>query len=495
MRRRWGGLAGAVALVGLVAAPARAADSTAVESGQLALTLSDCVRLARSGNLGFLSAYQTLLSSHAQLERARAPFGPQADLTLNVPTYSEFRDVEENVALATRVVEDRTNFVYRGQLSLSQRLRHLGELSVVSSGQRQEFWSNRRDDYEDVVGDLTASYSQELLHTPSEELSLNQAELGFTSARQQYEAEALALEGDVTSAFFDLVEAVRQLEIEQQRLEQSRANLELAQRKFEIGLIAEVEALRLRVTMLNSEANFAQAQTLIERRRDALRQVLGMDMGEPLEVVTQVEFQAYDIDPARALEVGLQRRTDLRQAEITEQLRNLSLQDTRRRNGVNATLSASVSLLGRGKQLQDISDNLGRSGWDVGVQVTMPVLDSGERRGAVRQAEIQIKQAELARDITRQSVVRQVRDAVRNLAEAERQIALRQASLAVSERAYEVEKSRFELGLAQSQELLNAQADLTSNRIDALDAVITYQRQLLALRLATMAKLQELAAQ
>jgi len=251
--------------------------------------------------------------------------------------------------------------------------------------------------------------------------------------------------------------------------------------------------LRLRVTMLNAQANYAQAQTLIERRRDALREVLGMDMDAPLDVVTEVEFHQYDIDPARALELGLRRRTDMQETEITEQIRRLSLANTRRRNGINATLNASVSLLGRGHQLGDISRNLGRNYWDVGIQVTMPVLDSGDRRGQIRQAEIQVKQARLERDITRQAVIRNIRDAVRNLDEAKRQIALRQASLEVSERTYEVEKSRFELGLAQSQELLDAQADQTASRISALDAIINYQRQLLNLRLATMTDLEELA--
>ncbi len=478
------------------AAPAGTAPDAAPAgtAGTAPLTLADCIRIARANNLEYLSDYQTLLSSHVALQRARAPFGLQVDATVNVPTYSEYRDVEENVALATRVVEDRSNFIYRGQLRLAQRLRHLGELSVVSSAQRREFSSNLRADYLDIMGDMRVAYSQELLHTPSAELSLRQAELNYAGARHRYASEALVLEGRVTTAYFDLVEAIRQLEIEKQRLEQSRANLELAERKFEIGLIAEVEALRLRVTMLNSEANYAQAQTLIERRRDALRQVLGMDMDAPLEVVTEVALEAHQIEPARALELALQRRTDMREAEISAQVRRLSLQDVRRRNSVNATLSASVSLLGRGDQLDDISRNLGRSAWDVGIQVTMPVLDSGERRGQVRQAEIQVEQAGLSRDITRQAVIREVRDAVRNLAEAERQIALRQASLEVSERTYEVEKSRFELGLAQSQQLLDAQAELTSSRIAALDAIINYQRQLLNLRLATMAELPELAA-
>ena len=93
----------------------------------------------------------------------------------------------------------------------------------------------------------------------------------------------------------------------------------------------------------------------------------------------------------------------------------------------------------------------------------------------------------------RRQIIRQIRDATRSLKEAERQIELREAALKVAERTYDVEQSRFELGLADSQQLLQAQGDMISARLNALNAVITYQRELKNVKLATMAELTELA--
>ena len=98
----------------------------------------------------------------------------------------------------------------------------------------------------------------------------------------------------------------------------------------------------------------------------------------------------------------------------------------------------------------------------------------------------------LFQSIQRRQIVRQIRDATRSLSEAERQIELRQAALEVAARTYDVEQSRFELGLADSQQLLQAQGDMTRARIDALAAIITYQRELKNVRGATMAELEEL---
>ena len=48
------------------------------------------------------------------------------------------------------------------------------------------------------------------------------------------------------------------------------------------------------------------------------------------------------------------------------------------------------------------------------------------------------------------------------------------------------------MGQTQSQEVLDAQIALTGARSSALNAVIGYQRQLVALRLATMAEVEEM---
>ena len=73
-----------------------------------------------------------------------------------------------------------------------------------------------------------------------------------------------------------------------------------------------------------------------------------------------------------------------------------------------------------------------------------------------------------------------------------RRLPIRNAALDVAERTFEVEQSRFELGLADSQELLDAQTNLTQSRTDALNAVVSYQRSMQSLRQATMATPREL---
>ncbi len=482
------------ALVSLLLVCSQATAATA-ETGNAAqaLTLQECIDLAMRNNLQHQSDYHTLANSQAQLESARAPFAFNMDANITAPSFNELRDTQENVALATRVREENTDFSYSGDLRVSQRLRHLGELSFITNAQRRDFSSNRRTDFLDFSGDMQLQYQHQILNRPGEEITLQRAEHNYKNARLAFERQHLQLEGQVVDDYYNLVQNIRQLDIERQRLEQSRANLELAQRKFEVGLIAEVEALRLQVELLSAEASFAQAETAIEQRRDILRETLGLDAAAPLTVTTKVDYQIHPIDAERALKLGLARRTDMQRAEIFEQIRELDLEDAQRRNGLNANLNANLSLRGRGDDVGDISRNFERNRWGVSIQMNMPLVDGGQRRASLSQARIALEQSRISRKQQRRQVIRQIRDATRSLAEAERQIELRQAALEVAARTYDVEQSRFELGLADSQQLLQAQGDMTQARLNALDAVIDYQRGLKNVRVATMAELEELA--
>ncbi len=460
---------------------------------QQKLSLQDCIDLALHRNLQHQRNLQNLASSQASLETAQAPFGFNMDANITAPSFTEVRDTRENLALAQRVRDENTDFRYSGSLRMSQRLPYFGAVTVTSRGERRSFASNRQADFLDLTGNMRLDYEHEILNRPNEEISLQRAEHRFADSQLNLTNQTLQLEGQVIDDYYTLVQRIRQLEIQKQRLELSHANLELAQRKFEVGLVAEVEALRLQVEMLRAESSFAAAETAIERQRDLLRQTLGLEAEDPLEISTVVKHRLYAIDAESAMRIGLQKRTDMRQAEISEKLRALDLEDAERRNGISAKINANLSLLGRGNEISDISSTFERNQWGLGIEMSLPLVDNGARRSNLNQARIALEQSKLSSKLQRQQVVRQIRDAVRNISEAERQIELRRAALTFAGRTYDVEQSRFELGLAQSQDLLNAQSDLTQARIDALDATIGYQRQLKNLRLATMANLSEIA--
>ena len=461
-------------------------------SAQSPLTLQDCIALARQQGPGHFVDRWALERSQLSLRQARAPFQINADVDLTMPTYNEFSGTRESLALTSRFRTEDIDFSYSGDLNISQRVPHVGRFTLTTQAERRNFLSNRSTNFVDYRGDLILNYSHQILTQPGDEINLKNAELGYANARSTFRRSELTLESEVVETYYNLVQGIRQLTIVEQRREQSKASFELTQRKFEIGLVPETQALSLKVDLLVADAEYDRAKTDIERRRDQLRNLLGMDLDEALEIDTEVDDKRYAISQDRAIAAALKHRLDLQEAEISEEINALDLKQTKQRNGPTATVNASVGLRGQGDEIGEVGSTFERNRWNVGIQVQMPLIDGGNRQAQIGRAQIALEQAKHSRKTLRRNVILNVKNALRNLGEAERQIELNGQRLEVAERNYDLERSRFDLGFAESQQLLEAQASLTSASINALDAVITYQRELKNLRLATMADFDEL---
>ena len=457
------------------------------------LSLQDCIDIAEKQNPGHLVNIRDVESSREQLRQARSEFALNIDASLDVPTYTESRRLHDNVALLQRVHEENVNMEYQGETTISQRFAHFGMFSVTASGIRNDFSSNRRQDRKEFVGDLRVDYTHDLITKPTTEIQLERAQLALSIGQSNLLRQKFQLEEQVTNTFFDLVQAIRELQIQQQRLAQSTAALDLSLRKFEVGLIPEVEPLRLKVEKLRAKAGLNDAQTQIDRRRDQLREMLGMNMDYPVDVPTNVDHKVISVDESRAVKIGLQRRTDLKEAKWSKRSSELHLQDVEQQLGPTAQLTSSFTLLGRGPKMGDVSSTFGRSFVTAGIRMELPLLDGGDRRGRGRQAEIDLEKSVLSEEVINRQVILEIREAVRNVNKAEIQIVLGREELEVAQRTYQVESSRFELGLTDSQALLEAQTTFTEASLNSLENSISYQRALTNLRVATMAKLSELS--
>jgi outer membrane protein TolC len=463
--------------------------------GAQSLSLAQCLALAMQQSPQTLRNRQSLERSQLRLLEGRAPFSPRLQLNMTLPSYEDNRQLLASEALSSRVRDESTALWYLGSLELSQRVRSLGRFTLSSQSQLYDFSSNRQTPYRDYRGDLVLGYSQNLFAQAPEEVGLARAELELGGARLNFSRAQLQLEAQVTQAYYGLVRTQSQLDIDRQTLERSRISLDLARRKVEVGFLDETEALRLEVDMLQAEASYTQTQSNIERARDRLREVLGLDWDQPLEVegLGEEGFQKYPISLAKAVSVGLSRRLDLQASRLDEEGQRLSLRSVRSQTGPAATLNARVGLRGQGDKLSDVHQRLERNEWSMNIQVNAPLIDGGERRSQVRQQELALEQLQTEQELLRQSIVLQIRDALNSLRAAERQIELSQAAMAVAEKTFAREQQRFELGLSKSQDMLTVQGQLTTARNNALAARIDYYLRIEDLRQATMAELGELA--
>jgi outer membrane protein TolC len=108
--------------------------------------------------------------------------------------------------------------------------------------------------------------------------------------------------------------------------------------------------------------------------------------------------------------------------------------------------------------------------WNVGVQLTLPLMDGGVRRHRVEEAQLAAEQARQRREETRLTVERQAQDAWNAHAEAESRLDVTARSLAEAEEALGIEKLRYEQGIGLITDLLGAETALLTAQADRLQA-------------------------
>lgn len=149
--------------------------------------------------------------------------------------------------------------------------------------------------------------------------------------------------------------------------------------------------------------------------------------------------------------------------------------------GQQLAAGAAQEKMARGERLPSVSLVSGyreRSGsdwefyddWNVGVQLSVPLLDGGVRRARVDDAALARQQAGQAVEQTRLEVAKQVQDAWDAHAEAGSRLQVTATSVEEAGEALSIENLKYEQGVGVTTDLLNAEGALLTAQADRLQA-------------------------
>lgn len=378
-----------------------------------------------------------------------------------------------------------------GSLTLSSDFQQLRE----SVFQEQLDATDRSKRFLSSVG---IRFNQPLFVPNQLKLDLERAQLQLTRAQQIYTSSQLNVIYDVTNAFYNTYSAQRSLEIAQNALTQQVQSTELAQKKYEAGLIAEVEALQMEVALARSRNQLLQAEGTLTRQTDALKLILGLALQDTLSVQVVLELTPFEIDEKVAIAHGLRHRASLRQLKINQRLNEISLKETRADGAIRGNLSARYERTGfsnafpentSSRDLFDASwEDLRRRPRNLGLQfsLTVPLWDSDLNRARVARAQTQLDQSVLSLENERKQVELNIRNSIGRLREARSRVNVLKQSENVAKRGYEIDLARFENGDITAQDLTRTRDDLVQAQQAYLAAYIQYQVAIADLKRQTL---------
>jgi len=471
--------------------------------GKKLLVLDDAIAIALEKSYRMKSLRLSLAQAEQNLIAAKGRFRTNAQLSLNTPRWYE--SVSQIQRPDDLPIYNTTGLInYQGTLNISQPLPTGGALSLESRAYHQDVSTFRTDldsslKRSEILSSVSLNFSQDLFTPNGLRLGLRRANLNFERTTKYYRRNELDLVYQVTQSFFALYRATAQARIAEDNALQQFELYDLAKKKYQAGLIPEVEALQMEVDLADSRNNLLSAQGALGRAEDAFKRLIGLELSDSVGVQTDFEYQKIEINQDEATKLALANRTEIREGEIDVEVAKINVRETDARSAIKGELSAFYDLTGVSDPYLPYGStwktlwNSSRSDMDrrphnrgVVFSLTVPLWDWGVNAAEVSSAQANLRTQELDLVEQQKQIVLDVRDVVSQMQEAESRYEVLLKNQEVAQRAFDISIERFNNGDITSQELALDRNRLTQAKLSFLVAYIDYKLAVADLKRKTM---------
>lgn len=311
-----------------------------------------------------------------------------------------------------------------------------------------------------------SNYSNSKLNVDVTKTSLEQTRLqtGITIRRQ----------------FLTVLRNKQVVEIRKENLILGDAQLEQLKASVQIGTAQKGVVFTQEAEIGNRELDLVTAENNYNISKAQLLSTMGLDpnlQAEFIDSKIKNEMPKSDIEQFRstigskdkALQTSLRNRLDIKVADFNSEVSKIDL--TSSKSGYLPTVSASGGWSWSNSELNSFG-LLGRS--FVGINLNIPIFDQFQTNVRVQNAKLTIKQRDIEKEQTVQTVRTEVQTTMLNLDAAEKQIEISDKTLLSSDMNYKIVSERFTIGLANIIDMLTANNQLVTSKINNTNSVYNY---------------------
>jgi outer membrane protein TolC len=359
---------------------------------------------------------------------------------------------------------------------------------------------------------LQASYTQPLLRnfrTDSTRTSIKTTEISQDVSELALEGTIATTVAEVRSAYWDLLYAIRAVDVAEQSLALATKLVNDNRQRVEIGTLAPIDVVAAQAEEATRRQTLVQAQATRQTAELVLKRLTVSGTNDdlwtatinPIDLPTIVEEP---VDIQAAVSNALRNRVDLRQAHKQLEANDFAIVNLKNQTLPALDLTANYSLSGLGgteylrsglggeivtsipggysQALQNIT-HFDAPTWNVQLNLSVPLGTSAADANLARarlqeqQTQAQIKALEL-------QVATEVTNIVLTMRSNRERVEAATAARELAQQSLDAAQSRFEVGLATNYEVVQAQRDLADAQNTALGAVLDYMKSLVDLERA-----------
>lgn len=314
------------------------------------------------------------------------------------------------------------------------------------------------------------------------------------AARALYRQEIDDRLADTMDAYWDLVFAIRNLEVQQTSLDAAEELARVNQVRVETGASPRADLLQAQAQAAERRNAVIRARSQILAAQDRLLSILNWT-GEPgswdRPILPTDTPDLYDADLAMEdplfINTALEHRQDFRAAELGVDIAGIQRDVARWQRLPELNAFAEYSHSGLDDNRSDAFDDIGAAHYQeytYGLEFRYPIPNRRARaeyrqsRTREEQAEVGVRRAELL-------IVTQVRGATRSVRTALDSIEATTAQVTAAQETLDAEQRRLEVGASTTFNVLEFQENLARAQVAQVQALVEYQKGLIELERST----------
>lgn len=481
-------------------------------SNQLTLTVGEAIKLALENNNDIDVSRTTAKIAEFSVRAARGGYDP----ALTSESFFENR----STPTASVIGGARNGLVTLKTLSSTVGI---GGLSGFAGGRYNLNFTNSKTNTSNSNATLNPQYPTLLGFSYTQPLfrgrSFDLAKRNLTIAKKnvdltdaQFRQRASDVVAQVEQAYWDLVYALRNLQVQIEAVKQARLQLESNQRLVEKGVLAPIEAVAASAQVATLEQSVYSAQALATSTENNLKTLMLPDRtndswAKAIVPVSPVDIAVPSLPLQEAVSSALANRPEIAQLETTSEINKVNEKYFRDQTRPQVDLTSSYSAQGLAGGLTPASvnpstgalrvpdqfiggynkslDNLFSNDYPtyrVGLTISLPFGNRTARANlGITLAEGRIIRNNRAQ--AEQEIEAEVRNTLQNLKSAEARLQAAVASRSLAEQLYESEQRQFRNGTTtmflvfqRQNELVAAKGRELQAQTDLNKAVSTFHR-------------------
>lgn len=382
--------------------------------------------------------------------------------------------IVESDVLANRQLKPQAQAALAPQLSIGG--------SVTENISMSDWMTGDNTESTNANYNLSLSYA---LYRKNLNIAVAQTDSVVAQSEAAYESEKQALMVTLASAFFDILAAQDNVNFARSTKEAFYRQLDQAQKRFEVGLIAITDVQESQAGYDLAVADEIQALNQVDNAVEALREITGSyhDLSQTLhEEMDLVTPDPDNIDEWTSIALDNNPRILAAKHAIDTSIKEIKKQ--RAAHLPTVDLIAQHSYRDRLRGDNDVFGTATATDNSIGVQVNYLLFEGGGIRARVREAQQRHTQGLDQLTQVQRTVQRQTRNAYLNVLSSISRIKAAKQALTSTETALEAVQIGYEVGTRTSVDVLNARRDLLQAQRDYASSRYAYVLNTLTLKQA-----------